>query len=196
MMLLTFPFIFAAAGSCANLLSSHAATVTAADIHEPIAIDDNPESEPQHERFHAREIASMAYSPSDALLTRPNGDTTTSEMPSTSLITPGIPSATSAPFPDVPYDHHSDGSAITLAIIVSIIGGALLLTLAGWAWRKQKNKKSFGPDHHDAELAKHKIINASGAPGGASRHYSRDMREAEARPYQRSPTAQRYVIQH
>ncbi|KAL5415046.1 hypothetical protein PMIN04_008734 [Paraphaeosphaeria minitans] len=192
MLLLHIAFIFAAASSCSSLPSSTTGNIRSADIHDPIAIVDRPTDDPEHERFHARQIPSLA---SSELFSSPKEDATTPELPNASVNFSAPSSEGSTPLPDIPYEYHSDGSAITLVIIVSIIGGALLLTLAGWAWRKQKDKKSFGPDRHDAELAKHKIMNAGGAPGVAGRHHSRDMGEREARPYQRSPTGPRHVMQ-
>lgn len=199
MLLFILPFIFAAAGSCSNLLSLQPATATAAEIDNTFAISGSPLGALRSDRFHAREIASIVSGPSDpspkSQSQDTSQDTTTPDISITSLTVSITATATSTPLPDVPYEHHSDGSAITLAIIVSIIGGALLLTLAGWAWRKQKDKKSFGADHHDAELAKHKISNAGGVTGGASRHYHGNMAEVDARPYQRSPAGQRCVLQ-
>jgi hypothetical protein len=198
MLLFTFTpiFIFAAAGSCSNLPSPQTATVATSELHSTIAISDILPGKLPNERSHAREITSIVSDQSEPFFTSPNQDATASDISTTPLTDFATLSATSTPLPDVPYAHHSDGSAITLAIVVSIIGGALLLTLAGWAWRKQKGKKSFGPDNHDTELAKHKILSAGGAPNGASRHYSRDMVEVDARPYQRSPTAPRYTLHH
>ncbi|KAF2451001.1 hypothetical protein P171DRAFT_439542 [Karstenula rhodostoma CBS 690.94] len=183
MLLLNLAFISAPAGSCSNLSSSHTATITAPKIRDPPATNDTLPEKVRNERFHARDITSLVFGSSIPSFTSPNQDATTSAMSTTSWTLSATPSVTSTPLPEISYEHHSDGSAITLAILVSIIGGALLLTLAGWAWRKQKNKKSFGPDHHGTELAKLKILNAGSAPSGARRHYNRDTVELDARPY-------------
>jgi hypothetical protein len=198
MLLFTFALIFilAATGSCSNLASPQTTTVMASVFHSTIAISDTLLGKRHNERVHARHIPSIVSDQAEPSFIPSDQDANASTALTTSPTDFATSSATSTPLPDVPYAHHSDGSSITLAIIISIIGGALLLTLAGWAWRKQKEKKSFGPDSHNTDLAKHKILNAGRAPDGASRHYSRDIVELDARPVQRSPTSPRYTLDH
>ena len=86
---------------------------------------------------------------------------------------PATSPTTTATFSDPRFTQDANGSTMILAIVISIIGGALFLTLAGWMWhRTRRNDKSFEDNGHDTELGKHGLFNNSGAPGGASRHYS------------------------
>lgn len=191
----SFPTILTilAAVCLLNLLSVQAEAITVFDPHTTSHVSSIEAIEHRNERLHARDIATTTADPVPLTSNRPIESATKSQE-ATSSTDQTLPSTSSTPLSDVPYTNSSDGSSITLAIIVSIIGGALLLTLAGWAWRKQKAKKSFGPSDHDSELAKHKIQNAGAASSGAGRHYSRDMVQVEGVPHQRSPTASRYSM--
>lgn len=166
-------FVHLTAGSYLNSSPSETATIVVSGTHRTTLIDSSHTIEQRDEQDLTQHLASMT--PDTSL---PSFGSITEETAQPQIVTlwatpSAAPPGTLPPSPHNQFVHQSNGSSMILAIVVTIIGGALLLTFVGWLWRrKMNNKKEFGDSSRDTEMGKYGLFDTSGAPGGASRHYT------------------------